>query len=576
MPRGRPGTGAKKPHAATKAAARVLSPDEVWADEVDARVLADAHPYQAAPIACTHRFITLRVGRGGGKTTVKKARAIRKMARIRGGRIVYIAPTRPMAEELMWEPLKASLEFYGWMDHFEFNESKLRCRCKRTGATYKLLGMDDKTEVNKLRGQPFDEVQPDEASYIDPKLLTDLLQRAVGPRLGQRKGTVIMGSSPGSILSGPFYRYTRPGSTEPDEDGNPVPLHVPYAELDKHPDWDGYVSFFWNLKQIVTHKDVRSDRLRFEALFNLYDEQLKVKKRERWSDQNPIWLREYMGEWAADDTDTVFRYRAHLDDGAAWNQWDPFGTHKLEGIQALTAAVAKLRAMHPTAVDWRFVVAGDSGSSDPWACNVFAFSPQDQDRRFWHVMPFERTRLYARPFAELLLGPEAVAAHLAGTIPGKYGGVFGVTGWPDGAVLDSDQTTIDELANTYGIQFVKADRNPFSKVGAIELTNGDLVDGRIKIIKDSPLEQQLQTLQWAEDTHGRVKENKAQANHSTDTLVYGRKLAQSLFESGAVAQETTGAPATYVDPQGLDVDAGDPADPEESLADDEFTDTWGG
>jgi len=110
-------------------------------------------------------------------------------------------------------------------------------------------------------------------------------------------------------------------------------------------------------------------------------------------------------------------------------------------------------------------------------------------------------------------------------------------------ILDGNETTISELANVYGLRFVKADRRPDSKFGAIELTNGDLVDGRIKILKDSPLEKQISVLQWKEDDFGRKKEDKAQANHSTDTLIYARKLIATLFESGAVVQETKNKPA---------------------------------
>lgn len=468
-----------------------------------------------------------------------RARAIIKLTSIRRAKLLYIAPTKEMARELMWEPLKNSLEFYGIFHEFTFNDTRLLCTCKRTGATYKLVGLDDQGEVDKLRGQPFDEVHCDEASLYKAKLLENLLDRSLGPRLGERKGTIILAGTPGHILAGPFYDFTRPNAVapEPDEDGNPIALHVPYAELDKHPDWDGYVSFHWTNEDVVK---LPNARVLYEALWNNWQEALRVKKRNRWSDQNPIWLREYKAVWAADATGMVFQYRPHVDD-KPWNQWDPFGTAKLEGLQALKAALAKLRELHPELGDWRFEVAGDKGSTHPFALNVFAFSPRDVERRIWHVMPFERTKMYIKQWAQMLLGPD----------PDKHPGVptdgiLKAIGWPDGMVFDSDQTTIDELANVYGVRFEKADRNPYSKIGAIELTNGDLIDGRIKIIKDSPLEQQLQQLQWAEDSSGRLIENKAQANHSTDTLVYGRKQIQGLWESGAVTQDSTASDAISV------------------------------
>lgn len=470
-----------------------------------------------------------------------RARALLKLTSIKNAELVYIAPTMPMTEKLMWVPFKRTLEIYGLVDEFKLTESKpFRARCRRTGAEMEFHGLDDQSEVDKLRGRPFDEVYPDEASLYPAKRLTDFLDRAITPRLHERHGCIVMGGTPGHFLSGPFYDHTRPGATmrDPDDPEAPaIPLHRPYRERDQPEfiDWDGWSSHAWTLKDVISLPDAES---RFPALVNLWAGALRTKRLKRWSDNNPIWLREYMGIWAADDTGMVFRYRPHKD-GALWNQWDPFNSEQpIVGVQGLTIAVARLKTLHAEFKDWRYVVSGDSGSSDPWACNVFAFSPQDSERRLWHVMTFEQTGLYPKLFAHLCVGAEAADALAAGRPAPKHTGILGVTGWPDGMVLDGDQTTIDELANVYGLRFTKSDRNPLSKMGGIELVNGDLLEGRIKVIRGSLLEQQLQQLQWAEDTHGNVKENKAQANHSTDTLIGARKLVGVLFESGAVREDT--------------------------------------
>ena len=38
------------------------------------------------------------------------------------------------------------------------------------------------------------------------------------------------------------------------------------------------------------------------------------KANEGWSDSSPRWRREYLGEWAADDTSNVYAFRPFLDD----------------------------------------------------------------------------------------------------------------------------------------------------------------------------------------------------------------------------------------------------------------------
>jgi hypothetical protein len=158
------------------------------------------------------------------------------------------------------------------------------------------------------------------------------------------------------------------------------------------------------------------------------------------------------------------------------------------------------------------------------------------------VGAFERTGMYGKLIAELLIGAELDT--------GKPGGVLGVTGWPDGMIIDADQALIDELANVYGVRVAKAERKMDQKMGSIELVNGDLIEGRIKVLKGSPLDKQIRVLQWKPDEYGNPREDKAQANHSTDSLVYGRRMIANLFGSGSVASEPV-KPRVYVDPMGL-------------------------
>ena len=503
------------------------------------------------------------MGRGGAKSTTERARALIKLIWLRNQRLGYAATSADHARELNWDKLKDACEAYGVSTtgpepDVSFLETKMRMTCHRTGSVYRLRGVEDKADAEKFRGFPQAEFQVDEAGSFQPELLAYLLTSCVSPRLGEaltlspgllefliawdeespipesllvetRGGCLVLASTPPAQLRGEFYEITRDGSRR----------HRPYTKR-KDPDfkgWRGYSSHFWTLKDVV---DLPRARDLYPALVANWEEALIEKAEKGWTDDNPIWKREYLGIWAADDTDTVFRYRPHVD-GKEWNQWDPAdGRHDLGALRTI---VERLREQF---ADVRFVVSMDQGYKDPFACNVFAFAPTDKDRRIWHSFAFERTEMYGKLIAEMLLG-EALDH-------GKLGGIFdAIGGWPDGIVMDGDDTLLAELSNVYGIRIVKADRKPDSKFGAIELCNGDLVDGRIKILKGSPLEKQIVVLQWKEDDFGRRKEDKAQANHSSDTMIYARKLIATLFESGAVVQEAKPqASAAYKDPMGLD------------------------
>lgn len=522
-----------KPHALTKARERdlaALSPDEAWARELSDKMLAATHPFQRGMILDKSTRVSGAIGRGGGKTTSARVRAIRKITRKRRARAGYCATSRPEAERLNWEPTKELLEKLGEMDNFEFAEQKMRLTCKRTGGTYQFFGADDKREVEKQRGQPYDEFQIDEAASHNPILLEWLINRAVGPRLGERKGAILLIGSPGHVLHGLFYDVTRAGSDK----------HRPYAlrKSEEFTNWIGWSSHFWNMERVL---ELPNAKARFKALYLNWQEALLTKEREKWSDDNPLWMREYLGLWAADNTTSMYAYQAHKD-GQPFNQWDPLGWSGLDwdsyrtmdfpeqrrkAVEMLEKAIAKLP---PELTDWLYGYGMDLGSKDPHALDVFAFSPSDAKRRKFHVCAWDRRQTYARMHSELLIGEEATGQAAAGKVYTEVGGLFGVTGWPTAIVADLaalGEAVIGEAQNVYGITIKAAEKK--DKLSAIELVNGDLVDGQMLILAGSELERQLATLQWKPDENGQPKEDKAARNDHADAATYIRREIGAMF-----------------------------------------------
>jgi hypothetical protein len=104
------------------------------------------------------------------------------------------------------------------------------------------------------------------------------------------------------------------------------------------------------------------------------------------------------------------------------------------------------------------------------------------------------------------------------------------------------QAILAELLNVYGIHFEPAKKGFDYKFGAIDVVNGDLVEGRIKVLKDSALEEQLLDLQWDESRTGKQIERPGQPNHSADDLVYGRAALQQFINALPPAPEAPPAP----------------------------------
>lgn len=545
-----------KPHARVKEERRVLSPDAKWAESLIAKMRAACHAWQLDAVDDPHRRISLLVGRGGGKTTALRVRGVQKCLRKRKARVLYFAKTRLRAKDLMWYALKDLCDNLGLVAGRDvvFNETELRMTIVRTGSVYQLSGAKDLGEIEKWRGETFDEVQIDEGATHTVELLDVLMYRVIGPRL--RKGCIILVGTPGHILAGTFYDVTRPGSEK----------HRPYGdrETSEARPWS---SHWWTLEMVVA---LAGAQKKYPELWDLWQEALIEFRENQWGPDNPIRKREYGAVWAADDTTTIFQYRPRLEDGTPWNEWDP------ELVQMGDVKIAKLPAGPDgePITDWLYALAMDHGSKDPFALNVFAASPSDPTRSIYHVYGFEQPKMFARRIAVLLLG-RLVETNLDAAHE-KPGGLIGAIGWPTGMVSDIKQlgqNILDELSQVYGIKVLPADQQ--GKFAGIELVNSDLVDGRFKILKGSTLAAQLAELQWKRDEYGFPQENKAQANHATDTLIYGRRLLAHLFENASDApQKAKPKRDVFADPMGLD--AGRDPDVPRGEFDMLFDDAFGG
>lgn len=528
---------ARKPHERSKAGQRIgrsAPPGDPWAARVREAILGDAHPSQGDAITDPSRRISILTGRGGGKTSTYKGRYLLEMTATTKGKFIYACPTLGMAIDLLWEPLKQACEQLGIMDECDWKEAPREggkiLTIKRTGSRLKLFGADDKKQINLCRGQPFNGVGCDEVGFwpsVD--LVNNFVEKVIEPRIGERDGWIALASTPGTELRGLFYDVTRDGS----------PSHRPYRLRDdeQYAGWKRvqWSSHGWSLADVIK---LPNAEVRYRPLVALRNSHIEIRAAKGWGDTNPVWLREYEGRWAADGTTTVYQFDPEK------NLWMPHGDTPIEGIAGLKLAMEAL----PGEFEWHHVLIADKGSpraakqdehgekkrdGDPWAVNVLSFAPADPTKQIMHTYFLERTGFYARPVAQLLLGEDKGGEN--GCMPhDKPGGIFGVIGWPDALEMDADDATISELANVYGLRFEKAQKRPDYKAGAIEQTNGSLVDGRVKIIKDSPMHRQVTGLQWAEQTSGALKEDPSQSNHSTDCLVYGDRRIAALFDSGVV------------------------------------------
>lgn len=475
-----------------------------------AQLTSECHPEQRDFVLDDARYISALVGRGGGKTTGGQIRFVRCMLTRAKARCLFVAKTRDHARELIWRETKELFEKLGFEEDRDivFNESLLTATIVKNGSTLRLVGADKMADLEGLRGMTFHEVGIDEAASHGDKLLQYLIKEVVGPRL---VGSLWLIGTAGKILRGHFYEVTRRKSK----------IGRLWRERDAYPDWKLWSVHKWSLKSAI---DATADRP-IPKLIEMYAAQQRELAAQGLTDESPAKKREYDAEWATDDQINVYSYRVHHPEtGELHNQWDPPRVGPMGIAQLPTDDKGQ-----PLFPDWVHVLGMDPGYSDPTAINVFALSPSDPERVMYHRLCIEKTKLYAQAIAHLLIGPELKHDQPAGII-----GAIGE--WPNAMVADPAhqmaEALLDELRNVYGIHIETAQKGFKYKVGAIEVANGELLAGRVKVLKGSELEEQLLNLQWDEGPKGDRIERKGDPNHSTDTFVYAL-AARSQFISGS-------------------------------------------
>jgi hypothetical protein len=430
------------------------------------------------------RLALLTPGRVG-KTFTVRGRLFRG-ALTRPGLSLYIGLTKVKARQEIWEGTSGIVTLCDQLGLREpevtFNRQEMIFSIPAVGSTIMCGGADDRKTIETYRGGPgYEEVWIDEAKSHDPDLLDVLIDDILVPRINARNGVLGICGTPGSLLRGQFYDITRMGSnlSIPFGQENPVEAQV----------WSMHR---WNLA-MNTSKVPNTD-------LTIWELALRMKAAKGWTDQNPTWMREYLGLWAADDTDFVYRFRAYTDDGAEFNTWKPEPTSSNPFGLPL---VAKLEG-GDVAIKWQFAIGLDLGSTDPCALEVLAFA--EQTKRIYHVHEWYRQTLSIDAIADAL--KEAVR------LVQKY------TDYPAAMVGDTagmGTTILEEVRMKTGHRVAPAMKA--DKLGFIGLVNDDLVDGRMKMLRGSHVADEMSALQW--DESGK-REHKSQPNHGCDGTLYAR------------------------------------------------------
>jgi hypothetical protein len=447
------------------------------------KILEGCNPVQRRFIKDSSKRKAGRCPRRSGKTFAASSLALEQGERKAGSRTLIISLTLKSTKENYWTRspggIHAQNERYDL--GLKFNLSAVTWE-HQNGSKGMLAGAETRADIERLRGSTAeaDLIIIDECKSFPPALLKELIREVVEPGLMTRSGTLVLIGTPGAIPEGPFYEYTEPKYTDHISgkpkcklfDGKPVKLRDRLYSLHT-----------WTIQDN-------------EAIPEQWENALAFKDQNGWSDDNPTWRREYLGEWVTDTDELVYAYA----------KCKPYGNVSWTPDYKLSQLGFDLNVDGP----WNLVMGLDFGYEDANAIVLAAYSETLKELR--HVYSFKESHMSIDDFGQ----------EIAWTIK-KFGQPHIIVGDKGslGGVL-----YLQELNSRFGLGIVEAEKR--EKYDHIELLNSDFLSGRIKIIPDSELDKELTALQWdlSKDDKkylirtGKLREDPSCANHLCDSLLY--------------------------------------------------------
>lgn len=376
----------------------------------------------------------------------------------------------------------------------EFNKTEHRWEHQNGSIGY-LLGADDPEQREVIRGLEADLYIVDECKSFAPNALEDLIDNVIDPQRETRRGRIILIGTPGNVRSGPFWRATSGDSPEGlDEDGRPGNI-IP-GTTDK---WGRTAEddLLWSFH----HWTLRDNT----AAPHQWEGALRKKRSKKWGDDNPTWMREYLGAWVAAPEALVYRYSDEKPRGNV--TWTPQRTAENPS------------GLPPEGAPWHLVAGLDLGFNDPTALVVLGYSRVTREVR--HVWDTSAAQVGVHDVAQMVKDAQSRF--------GKIEIIYADMNNYGGKML------AQSLLEEHAVPVVRAEKR--EKYDHIQLVNDAFHRGEIKVIPDTVLEHQLITDAWAlgddsfEDLarRGRLIEDRAIPNDAADAFLYAYRGAMNRY-----------------------------------------------
>lgn len=172
-----------------------------------AAYVADLHEKQAAFVADPSKRKAAQCTRRAGKSHGIAAWHLQGLEQCPGERSVYITLSRARGRQILWDgALSRMRERYQLPIRTVQRDGQLMVE-HENGSSLWIAGCDDRSQIEKFRGERYYRVSIDEAQAF-PDWIESLIQDALVPALMDLNGELLLAGTPGPLSSGYFFEAT--------------------------------------------------------------------------------------------------------------------------------------------------------------------------------------------------------------------------------------------------------------------------------------------------------------------------------------------------------------------------------
>ncbi len=377
------------------------------------------------------------------------------------------AINRLRAKQLIWENLK--LLCARQQLKVVFHETELTAKFEN-GSEIRLLGADKDKEAQKKRGDKT-ALEIVLETQLFGSFLQKLVEEVIEPCTMDVRGTICLEGTPGPLCSGYWYAVS----------GQESLLHEWTSRGVKVKEKDGpdkTVGAGWSLH----HWSVLDN----PHLPHMREELAALKKKRNWADDNPTYIREWLGRWVNDL-------------GALYYKFDP---------------VRNVYAPPPQAwgPGWQHVLGWDLGGKDDMALVVWGWHPNSP--KLFEAFSWKKPGALAKEVMAQIEDLEKKGFNFIKKVADTGGG---------------GKMYVDEVMSRYSQVFEAADKT--KKYEHVRLFNDDLLTGFVQLQEGSEYAEEIVGLMrdpdWPPEDNPDAppREEPSCPNHCSDAGLYAYRAS---------------------------------------------------